>query len=294
MAAIDDGPDQYEVARQRAKQQNNAAVQGQQDALKRRFASLGSINSGAAIKQGQLAAEQGEQNLSAQTENINSAQRAENLRVKELQANRDFAKSERLGSQDFAGLQADLGRKFSTSERLGSQDFSKGERIGSQSFVTGERMGSQDFSAGQQDKAQIFAKGERLGGQAFAKDQNDQGREFQKAMAQNDMDFKREVAASSNKQFEEQMVLANKQFVEDQATTAFNKAMAEAAANKKDPGMIGGLFKSVLGEDITNPENKYMKMGTDGYKTYFNGITNPIGTGARVLGGGNPSTGGFF
>lgn len=171
MAIQPDGPDQFELARKRASAQNNAAVQGQQDALKRRFASLGSVNSGAAIKQNQMVAERGQENLAAVNQNIDAAQTAEFGRKAELQANRDFARSERLGSQDFMGSQAELGRKFSTSERLGSQAFAAGENATTRKIQQQQYDADMKFRKSVQESANSqFADQMDLANRQFAED----------------------------------------------------------------------------------------------------------------------------
>ncbi len=283
MAALDEGPDQFEMARKKAAQQNTAAVQGQQDALKRRFAALGSINSGAAIKQSQMAAEAGEQNLASQNENINAAQRAENLRVKELQANRDFTRSERLGSQDFAGSQADLGRKFQTGERLGSQDFMGQQNKLGREFTTSERLGGQEFAGQQAKQAQDFTAG-----------QNDAQRALQSKQFDADLNFRNTVRSDQNSQFDQQMTMANRQFQEDQATTAFNKALADEEAHKKNGGILGSIFGDSL------PSTGFGGQAVNAFKGSQNGgmVLGPVGQVVGAIGGfgggGGGGGGGFW
>lgn len=132
--------DQFDLARKRAEQQNSAQVQTQQDALKRRFAAAGALNSGAAIKTQEMVAEQGNQNLQQAHEGINAQQSAENQRQKEVVEGRDFARSERLGSQEFA-----------KGERIGSQEFGAGQAELQRKWSTGERLSSQDYQSAQAD-----------------------------------------------------------------------------------------------------------------------------------------------
>lgn len=147
--AYDANVNQFDVARKRAAQQNTAQVQNQQDALKRRFAASGSLNSGAAIKQQELTAEKGNENLAQVNEGITAAESQENQRQREIQEGRAYGTSERLGSQQFAAEQAGLGREFTRSERLGSQDFGAGQAELQRKWSSGERMSAQDFQAAQ-------------------------------------------------------------------------------------------------------------------------------------------------
>jgi hypothetical protein len=216
MATPNEGPDEYQLARQRAQQQANAAAQGQKDALKRRFAALGSVNSGAAIKQEQLVDQNAADQVQNATQQIDAAQRAEGRRVKEVEDNRKFAREERIGSQDFQGGQNALQRAFMTSERMGSQDFSRGERLSSQDFASGERKAGQDFASSQADKQMAFARGEREAGQTFAAQQSS---------------LDRDLRAS---QFGQQMDLANKQLTEEQWVNRENLDIAKKMMEQKD------------------------------------------------------------
>lgn len=235
-------PTQYDLARKRAAQQNTSAVQGQQDALKRRFASLGSLNSGAAIKQSQLAEEAGQQNLTNANQNIDAAQAQEGQRLNEIKQ-----------GQEFSAGQADLQRKFQTGERLGGQDYASIQADLQRKFATGERLSSQDF-----------ANLQRLGSQDFAKGENDANRSQQYQQYLGELQFKQNAASQQQNQFDAQMSLANKQFTADQATTAFNEKMAEDAANSNGGGLFGSLFGGGAG-------NTYFG------KTFNNGVKNDLG-----------------
>ena len=64
----------YETMRNRAKAEVSAQVGEQQDALQRRFAQLGNLSSGAAMKQQSLTAERGAQLQQRATEGLDAAQ----------------------------------------------------------------------------------------------------------------------------------------------------------------------------------------------------------------------------
>lgn len=147
MAEYNPNVDQFDLQRKRAEQQVGAQTQNQQEALKRRFAAAGALNSGAAIQQQNLASEQGAQNLNQVNEGINAQQNQEMQRQKEVQQGREFATSERLGSQGFAAEQAGLGREFAKSERLGGQDWQSQQADIQRKFQTGERLSAQDYGA---------------------------------------------------------------------------------------------------------------------------------------------------
>lgn len=115
-------PDQFELARQRAQQQANAAKQTQSDAIQRRFASQGMAQSGAAIKQEQLANEAVDKQLSEQNQQIDTAAQQEAARKQEIQDQRDFARVERLQSQEYATAEQNRAREFAAAESQKARD----------------------------------------------------------------------------------------------------------------------------------------------------------------------------
>ena len=102
----------FDIARKKAEQQSRGALQEQQDALKRRFASLGATSSGAALKQQQLASEKSQEQLQSTNEAIGAQESAENLRRQDIQDERQFQKG-----------MAEEGRKFAIAEREAGQGF---------------------------------------------------------------------------------------------------------------------------------------------------------------------------
>lgn len=159
---------QFDLARKRAEQRANAEQQGQDDALKRRFAAQGSLNSGAFIKQQAIQADAASKRKADVMEGIDVAEAGEAQRQREVMEGRQFQTSERLGSQSFANQQ-----------RLGSQDFANQQRLGSQEFSRGERLGSQDFSAGQADIQRRFQTSERIGSQDFSRGEREASQAWQ-------------------------------------------------------------------------------------------------------------------
>jgi hypothetical protein len=196
-----EGMEEFDVQRKRATQQNAAAVQGQKDALKRRFAALGNVNSGAAIKQENLAVDSGQRRLADTNEGIDAAQRAEIRRRVETDEGRKFQTSERIGGQDFVAGQADLGRKFQTGERIGSQDFARGERLSGQDFASNEAQMARDAQAAQFKAAQ---------------------------------DIQKKQMATAGAQFERQFGFSQDQFAHEKYIDEQNLKLANKMANEKD------------------------------------------------------------
>jgi hypothetical protein len=77
------------------------------------------------------------------------------------QRDRQFRRSERIGSQVFRTGERKGSQVFRTGERKDSQKFTTGERIGGQGFRTGERVAGQDFRTGEREESQEFQTGER-------------------------------------------------------------------------------------------------------------------------------------
>jgi hypothetical protein len=189
-------PDQFELARKRAQQEANVAKQTQSDALKRRFAATGMTNSGAAIKQQQLANEAVDKQYAERSEGIDAAQMQENARKQEIADQRNFAREERIGSQQFAGNESALSRA------LQSKQFD-------QSFgLQREQFGAQQ---GQFEK-QFGLQRDQFG--------------LQEKMAGNDLQFRRDQAEESKRQFGETFGLAKDQFAQDRQITGLNAAIA--------------------------------------------------------------------
>ncbi len=133
---------QFDYARQKAAQTENAALQGQKDALTRRAAQLGGGPSGAFVKAEQTAGNESAQRLQNANEGINQQQAA---------ALRDVNMTQ-------------LGQQYQTSEREAGQ-----------TFASGERAAGQTFQAGQQDKqieAQKFMQDKGITAQSNLQDKS--------------------------------------------------------------------------------------------------------------------------
>lgn len=123
--AVGQPVDEFELMRRRVRQESKAAGQQRQEELKRQFARTGMLQSGAAIKQAGIESQQQEQQTQRALEGVDIAQ-AQTLRAeREAEKQREFARSERLGAQEFTAGQAELQRKFATGERIAAQDFAK-------------------------------------------------------------------------------------------------------------------------------------------------------------------------
>ena len=107
---------EFAQQRQKVEQRVNADTQGQQDAMQRRFAAQGMLNSGAAIKQGNIVANQGTQNKVDAIAGVDAAEMGEQQRRQEIQDTRDFSANQAQLGRDFEGQQSQLGRDFAGNE----------------------------------------------------------------------------------------------------------------------------------------------------------------------------------
>lgn len=242
--------DEFEIARKRAKQQAQANLQQRQQALKRRFAILGTGASGAALKAEERAQTAFGQELEGAEETIGAAERAEKRRIREIQEGRAFQTSERLGSQSFAGEQAALQREFARGERVAGQEFARGERVASQDFASVQAELQRKFATGERISAQEFASAERSSQNAFA----EKMQEAQNLFAAGEADKARAAAKEAldaqlsldTLKFEE----AKKQFADNFAETVrINDKNIEFSERMLAIQEQGGFLDSILGGD---------------------------------------------
>tara|TARA_R110000868_G_scaffold62962_3_gene189961 strand:- start:15584 stop:16264 length:681 start_codon:yes stop_codon:yes gene_type:complete len=107
---------EFDVQRKKVEQRVNADAQGQQDAMARRFAAQGMLNSGAAIKQQGIVANQATQNREDALQQVDAAEMGEQQRRQEVVDQRDFASNEAKLGRDFQGNESALARALQTSQ----------------------------------------------------------------------------------------------------------------------------------------------------------------------------------
>lgn len=204
---------EYGKIKSNLRSQGEAAKSAARRRIEQKFGNR--LNSGAS---GKLILEQDQnidQSLEGQMGAIDLEQAKSAREERLLKQGQEFQKGERLGSQEFAGSQAELGRGFQTSERLGSQSFASGEAAIGRGFQTSERLGSQGFASGEQEKQRGFATGERLGAQ-----------EFQAGQSSLDRALQERGVTLAEKQFGEQVRQYNQEYQQNLATNLFNKILA--------------------------------------------------------------------
>ncbi len=293
---------QFDIARDRAKEQEGANLQTQKDAMARKLAASGGGPGGVGIKLDQQVSDASAKRLADANQGIDAAETADIERKAETEAGRAFATSERIGSQGFASDQGALARRFATSEREGSQGFQTGILEQQQKFSTDEREAGQEFASGEAGLQREFATGERLGGEkfasteaglqrTFAKDERVAGqtfatgeregsqdfasseaglnRDFQKQ--QGDEGYQREVAvmyaqqAFQDWQGGKQMDFAMQQLEHEKSVDAFNMDLATKMFEEED------FMESLLGNPLS-PDNPGSAPFFSGRDSFLNGF----------------------
>lgn len=206
---------QFDVARKRAQEQSGVNLQARKDAMARRFASLGNLDSGARIKQEELAANEEGKILQAANEGIDAQQQAELGRRKEVIQGQEFQAGEGQKGRDFAAQQAAIQRAYGTGERLGSQDFAGQQASLQRAYGTSER-----------ESGQTFASGERAGSQDFQAGEMQKNRDVQEAQFE-------KTFGLSTKQFGESLKQFNKTFGEEVRVNDANIGLANKMLDKK-------------------------------------------------------------
>ncbi len=252
--------DQFALARQRAQQGANESTQRQKDALQRRFASLGNLDSGVAMKMEQQAETESRRQLDDVNAGIDAAEQAESARKQEVKEGRDFSRSERLGSQEFA-----------SGERLGSQGFASGEALKGRQFSTAERLGSQGFAAGEALKGRQYSTSERVAGQKYASGEAKAGRDFSAAERRAGQNFNHSERIGSQQfsQFERgrDRDVATDQFdrtlEEEKFVNRSNIAQNAQQANENSKGSWLDNMMKDPGKMFQNPGVSWAKETTD-------------------------------
>jgi len=240
--------DEFDLARKRSKQQAQSNLQQQQQALKRRFAVLGTGASGARLKAEEKAQTQYGEQVAGAEEQIGTAERAENRRVREIGEARqfatserlgsqEFAKGERIGSQDFGAQQAEIQRKYQTGERLSSQEFSSVQADIQRKYLTGERISSQEYATVEREASQQFADAQRQYQEAFAAGESGLARDAARQM------FDAQMGLEVNKLTQAQQQFADT-FGEEKRVNDANIAFNERILKLQEKG---GIFDQLGG-----------------------------------------------
>lgn len=278
MAAEDPTKERFEILRRRAQQAARQATQQEAEGLKRRFAQIGQVGSGAQIRAEAQAAERGAQRLARAEETVGLAELAERQRQRELGEAREFARGEREAGQRFAAEQAGVGREFAAEQARQAREFGAGQAELQRKFVTGERLGAQDFARLEAATGRAFSREERQSAQRFADAQAALSRSFTGEQNQLMRNLQQAGLDLQRQSFDENTRRFDLEFARDSDTIAFNKRMALDNASK-------GLLDD-LGLGGINAESIFGKTSGEQIGTIFGGLAGlPLGPMGAVAGG---------
>lgn len=281
--AYDDVRSEFDYQRKKAASAENANLQAKRDALARRQAQLGGGPGGAFIKMEQQAQDESAKRLADANEGIDTAQRAEMRRIREIDEGRKFQTSEREASQTFARGERIGSQEWQSGQAQTQRDWQTGEREASQGFATSERLGSQEFAAGQAETQRDWQTGEREASQTFAAEQQQKEIDARFALQKEQIEAAAKEGKLNRDQAQKQLDELIRQYEIDTAnnkTTNTINTILSAFNSGLKPEQINGLLKE-LGIDIA---------GIPGITESLAPSTPPSSTGTGV-GQTSPETG---
>lgn len=156
---------QFEAARNRTRSQFRKTKQETQEALQRRAAARGGLQSGAHAKQLETSSREIGQAEAQALQNVDLQEQAERARLAEIEQQRQFAAGEAEKQRTFASGESALQRKFQQGLQEGQQKFSSGEAEKQRGFAASES------ALGREQQAQQFDKSYGLSQSQFELDQ---------------------------------------------------------------------------------------------------------------------------
>jgi len=254
MAIEDEGVTEFDIARKRLRKSAGREAEQRKQSLQRRAAQLGGgTGRGTLLKAEQtVERERGEQ-VAAGEEAIGAAERAEARRRREIQEQREFITSERVGAQEFA-----------RGERLGTQEFSQ-QQLDTQIAAnkdlavfgreTQERLAGMEI--GSREKLAELDRELQREVEAGRIDQAEKDREMKRSQFGEQMSFEQAKLDAQKDQFSQQFGLDTREFELNQETVMFNRLLSAFEAK-------GGFVKwlqdsgvdtsAMFGEGFTIPQ----------------------------------------
>ena len=226
---------QYDYLRQKVGQGQSAQAQAEEEALKRRLAAAGALNTGAAIKQQELQGESAIQRREQALQDISLQEAAAKQQLAEVEKARQFQTSEREAGQRFGAEQAGIGRQYSTGERVAGQEFGAGQAALGRQYATGERQAGQAYATGERTAQQQF------GAEEAAKVRSLQSEQFNKNYDQHLKEyadtFKLNAVEMARKQVQDvqMLMMAQDQAAADKLATLLNYGTLMAGPDANAP-----------------------------------------------------------
>lgn len=206
-----------ETARNRAKQRANVAGQEASQAIRRRFAALGGVSGGAAIKQESLARGRAQEIGERAIEGIDIEEARERQRQEEIKEQRTFASGEALKAREFGAGQAEKQR----------------------GFLAGQSELGREFAGEQGEKQRGFAAEQSELQRRFVAAESDEDRRQRNDRAGEQLQFAREQLA-----FEKDVAAFNKQIAaweQGQPTDLFGSLLGPQFSTSSSGGGLGSI-----------------------------------------------------
>jgi hypothetical protein len=189
---------QYQALRQQFIQQQNAQKQEADDAISRRFAAQGALNSGPAIKQQAILQNKAAQRQDEGLGQIGVQEATELQRRKEVTEGRTFQSGEAEKQRGFLSNEGQLGRTFQSGEGDKQRGFMSGESDKQRGFMSGESALGRRASAeeGRLGRETVVSEGalQRSSQGAIAQAERDQrADQFQKTYDQSVYEFNEQM-----------------------------------------------------------------------------------------------------
>lgn len=250
--------DVFGARRSRVKQQQTAQTQEEMDALKRRLASLGGLDTGAAIKVEQQQQEKAAQRMQGALSDVDVQEQEFLLQQQEAEKQRQFAAGE-------SALERRL-RESMLGTQLGAEEKRLGQQLGSARELAGLQTGSAEKIAGlqigsaeklQMSQQQFQGLENRLGREAAVQLQNIQNDQSTKLK---NMDAE---MAKAGRLSQESMNNANIKSQENMANLQRNYLQAK---DKADRGIIEKQMKNEMTFALMTQAVDLAQMGKMGLK----------------------------
>lgn len=148
----------FQMAEQQLRRKELQREQQEKEGLKRRFAAIGGLGSGASIKAEKMAGEEASKRLSEGSQRIEMQRLGEQARQEEIEAQRAFQRGEREAGQTFAEAMTRRQEEFTSGQAQKQREFASAERLAGQEFASGERASAQEFAQQQAAEQSALAK----------------------------------------------------------------------------------------------------------------------------------------
>lgn len=145
---------QYDLLRKKASQQAEADQQNSSDALQRRYAAMGALNSGSYLKQQQITDDDALKRRDAAVEGVNAQEQSELQRRQDVTDQNKFASGEAEKGRTFQSGEAEKQRGFQ--KGLSDQDFDLKNRAFDVEKTT--KLGSLDLAKREFDRDSAITK----------------------------------------------------------------------------------------------------------------------------------------